>query len=575
MADTTKYDPGTETEKQQAPIILIADDDPSIRLVLRHAMEQEGYLVIEATNGLEAVQAAVRQAPDLSLMDAVMPEMDGFRATSELKGMDEYAETPILIITSLDDDPSVEQAFQVGACDYITKPVNWSVLKQRVKRLLFTADAERKIKHLAYHDTLTGLPNRMLFMDRMDQAISRATRSNESFALLFLDVDNFKVINDSMGHEAGDRLLISVTQRLRDALRRSDTIARLGGDEFTILLENLSEPEAVILVVKNLLEKISEPIVISGREMHISASVGISMYPGDGQSFGHLLKNADTAMYRAKELGRNTFQFYTAEMSEIAMRRLELENSLRYAIEGQDFVIFYQPKFDFKSGKCSGMEALVRWDHPEKGIIPPDEFIPLAEETGMIVPLGEWVIRTACRQFSQWKKSGYAIDNISINVSARQFHEQDLTGLFEQLIEELELNPAEIEVELTESTLVKNQANAKKILDELHQMGLLIALDDFGTGYASMAYLKDFPIDTVKIDRSFVRDIPDDREDTAIVKAITGLADALGLKLIAEGVECEQQISFLKDIGCMHGQGYYWSKPVSAMEFEHSILKSG
>ena len=574
MADTTKYDPGTETEKQQAPIILIADDDPSIRLVLRHAMEQEGYLVIEATNGLEAVQAAVRQAPDLILMDAVMPEMDGFRATSELKGMDEYAETPILIITSLDDDPSVEQAFQVGACDYITKPVNWSVLKQRVKRLLFTADAERKIKHLAYHDTLTGLPNRMLFMDRMDQAISRATRSNESFALLFLDVDNFKVINDSMGHEAGDRLLISVTQRLRDALRRSDTIARLGGDEFTILLENLSEPEAVILVVKNLLEKISEPIVISGREMHISASVGISMYPGDGQSFGHLLKNADTAMYRAKELGRNTFQFYTAEMSEIAMRRLELENSLRYAIEGQDFVIFYQPKFDFKSGKCSGMEALVRWDHPEKGIIPPDEFIPLAEETGMIVPLGEWVIRTACRQFSQWKKSGYAIDNISINVSARQFHEQDLTGLFEQLIEELELNPAEIEVELTESTLVKNQANAKKILDELHQMGLLIALDDFGTGYASMAYLKDFPIDTVKIDRSFVRDIPDDREDTAIVKAITGLADALGLKLIAEGVESEQQISFLKDIGCMHGQGYYWSKPVSAMEFEHSILKS-
>ncbi|MCW9014270.1 MAG: EAL domain-containing protein [Gammaproteobacteria bacterium] len=562
-----------DLEHPHIPVILIADDDPAIRLVLRHAMEQEGYHVIEVANGLEAIQATVRQHPDLILMDAVMPQMDGFRATSELKGMEDHYNIPVLIITSLDDDLSVEQAFNVGACDYITKPVNWSVLKQRVKRLLFAANAERKIEHLAYHDTLTGLPNRMLFMDRMDQAISRAMRNQENFALLFIDIDNFKVINDSMGHEAGDKLLISITQRLRETLRMSDTIARLGGDEFTVVLENLSEPEAVILVVKNLLEKISEPIEISGREVHIGASIGISMYPDDGISFGNLLKNADTAMYRAKDLGRNTFQFYTAEMSEIAMRRLELENSLRNAVESQDFVIFYQPKYDFKRGKCCGMEALVRWDHPEKGIVSPDEFIPLAEETGLIVPLGEWVIKTACAQYSLWKQAGYVLNNISINVSARQFHEQDITGLFQQVLQETGLNPAEIEIELTESTLISNQRKARGIINELHDMGLLIALDDFGTGYASMSYLKDFPIDTVKIDRSFVRDIPDDKEDTAIVKAITGLAEALGLSLIAEGVETEQQIMFLKDIGCLHGQGYYWSKPVSALEFERTILR--
>ncbi len=573
MPESTQIDTRQGADKKHTPVVLVVDDDPALRLVLRHTMEQDGYYVIEASNGLEAIQTTVRQQPDLILMDAVMPEMDGFRAISELKAMREYESLPILIITSLDDDQSVAQAFSAGACDYINKPINWSVLKHRVRRLLYTAEAERKIRHLAYHDTLTGLPNRLLFMDRMDQAISRAIRAEEKFSLLFIDIDHFKVINDSMGHEAGDKLLTAITGRLQKTLRRSDTIARLGGDEFTVILENISELDDVILVTKNLLEVLLKPVIINGRKVSVGASIGIAVFPDDGENFGNLLKNADTAMYRAKEKGRNTFEFYTAEMSDVAMYRLELENSLRNAIDKKEFVVYYQPKYDLENQKYWGMEALVRWNHPDEGIISPDDFIPLAEETGMIVMLGRWVIETACAQLSEWKKKGYQINNLAINISARQFREQNLPLLFENILKDTNLKAADIEVELTESTLVENNDKAKDILDTLHNMGLRIALDDFGTGYASMAYLKDFPIDTVKIDRSFISDIPANREDMAIVRAIASLTDALDLCLIAEGVEKNEQIEFLKEIGCEQGQGFYWSQPVPAEVFEIEFLK--
>ena len=447
------------------------------------------------------------------------------------------------------------------------------MLKHRVRRLLYTAEAERKIRHLAYHDTLTGLPNRLLFMDRMDQAISRAFRANEKFTLLFIDIDHFKVINDSMGHEAGDQLLTSVTQRLQHALRRSDTIARLGGDEFTVILENISELDDVMAVTQNLLDSLSGPLQIGEREVQVGASIGIAIFPEDGTNFGTLLKHADTAMYRAKEQGRNKFEFYKAEMSSAAMYRLELENSLRKAIDKGEFVVYYQPKYELKTRTCWGMEALVRWQHPEEGLISPDDFIPLAEETGIIVKLGRWVIETACEQFSEWKKQGYKIHNLAINISARQFSEQNLPRLFETVLKENGLDARDIEIELTENTLVENHDKAKAILNELHEMGLRIALDDFGTGYASMAYLKDFPIDTVKIDRSFITDIPNNVEDMAIVRAISSLTKALDLCLIAEGAENDTQIEFLKDIGCEQGQGFYWSKPVPAEVFEVEFLR--
>ncbi len=557
---------------ERTPIILIADDDPSIRLVLRHIMEQSGYHVVEAVNGLEAVQEAIRHVPDLILMDAVMPEMDGFRATEEIKQIEDCAATPILIATSLDDDQSVARAFEVGACDFITKPFNWSVLKHRAARMLNAAKAEQKIQHLAYHDSLTGLPNRMLFMDRIDQAISRAQRKSGQFALLFLDIDHFKVINDSMGHAAGDQLLNVVSQRLTEVLRKTDTVARLGGDEFTIILEAIDSVESAASVSKNILFALDESIEINQKEVHISGSIGIAMYPQDGTSFGTLLKNADTAMYRAKESGRQTFQFYAQEMSLKAMQRLDLESQIRSALKNEEFTVYYQPKVNLVSGQCQGVEALVRWLHPEKGIIPPNDFIPLAEETGLIIKLDEWVMRTACQQFQKWKAAGYAINNLSVNVSARHFKEAGLLNHCKKIIADLKISPKHIEIELTESALVDNYANAKEILKQIHELGVRIALDDFGTGYASMSYLKEFPFDTVKLDRSFVQDLPDDNESAAIAKAMIQLADALNLTMVAEGIETEAQKAFLTDQGCTFGQGYLWSKPVPAEEFEGIFL---
>ena len=561
-----------DTNSVTPPVVLVADDDPSIRLVLKHTMEQCGYHVIEAANGHEAVQATLRQIPDLILMDAVMPEMDGFRATEEIRKNIECEETPILMATSLDDDQSISRAFEVGASDYITKPFNWSVLRHRTARMLYAVNAERKIRHLAYHDALTGLPNRVLFMDRIDQAISRAKRNGGRFALLFIDIDHFKVINDSMGHEAGDHMLNIVSRRLKELLRNTDTVARFGGDEFTVIVEALNEAESGESVAKNILASLDVPIVINGKQVHIGGSIGISLYPQDGENFGTLLKNADIAMYRAKELGRKTFQFYAHEMSLKAMHRLELESEIRNALKNEEFIVYYQPKVNLKSGKCEGMEALVRWQHPKKGLVSPLDFIPLAEETGLIIELDHWVARTACLQFKKWEMQGYSVNNLSINISARHFKDGGLLAHCKKIIEDTQVSVNHIEIELTESALVDNHDNAKKMLNEIHQMGIKIALDDFGTGYASMSYLKEFPFDTVKLDRSFVQGVTNDIESSAIVKAMIQLADVLKLDVVAEGIETEKQRKFLDEQGCTYGQGYHWSKPISAEAFEEKYF---
>ena len=563
---------GNNSDSEQQAVILVVDDDPAIRLVIRHSMERSGYQVVEAANGLEAVHAVIRQVPDLILMDAVMPEMDGFRATKEIKLLDGCAEIPILMATSLDDDGSIAQAFDAGACDYVTKPFNWSVLKHRVACSLYAADAQRKIQHLAYHDSLTGLPNRMLFMDRIDQAISRAHREQEQFALLFIDIDHFKVINDSMGHAAGDQLLNIISQRLCEMLRKSDTVARLGGDEFTVIIEGLEDAEHVINVTKNILSSLDVPVDVNGREVHVGGSIGIAVYPQDGENFGSLLKNADTAMYKAKEQGRNTFQFYASEMSHKAIHRLELENQLRAGLRKKEFVVHYQPKVNLLNNTITGVEALVRWNHPERGFIAPGDFLPLAEELGLITQLDEWVMKTACVQFQKWKATGLSLENLSVNVSARHFKEGGLTDYCKSILDETQIAAENLEIELTESALVDNYDSAKKVLNEIHHMGIRIALDDFGTGYASMSYLKEFPFDTVKIDRSFVKDLPDDHEDAAIAKAMIQLSQALKLSTVAEGIEKDTQKIYLKDQECDYGQGYLWSKPVNAEEFEQTIL---
>lgn len=411
----------------------------------------------------------------------------------------------------------------------------------------------------------------MLFMDRIDQAISRAQRENGLFALLFIDIDHFKVINDSMGHDAGDQLLNVLSQRLRDVLRKSDTVARLGGDEFTVIIEGMDDADDAVNVSKNILSALDLPARVNTKEVYVGGSIGIAMYPQDGDSFGTLLKHADIAMYKAKELGRNTFQFYASEMSQKAMYRLELENQIRTALKEDEFVVYYQPKIDLSNNQCVGAEALVRWNHPERGFISPDDFIPLAEEIGLITQLDEWVMKTACKQFKQWASDGIVLQNLSVNISSRHFKENNLIDYCKTLLEMIDILPEHLEIELTESALVDNYENAKRILNELHAMGVHIALDDFGTGYASMAYLKEFPFDTVKIDRSFVRDIPEDQEDAAIVTAMIHLSQALNLSIVAEGIETESQKAFLTQNACAYGQGYLWSKPVSAEEFAENI----
>ncbi len=561
--DTQKY--------EERPVVILADDDPSIRLMVRHVLESEDYDIIEAADGLEAIKAVEKHNPALVLLDAVMPGIDGFTTCQQIKDKG-YKDIPVMMITGLDDDASVERAYDVGAIDFITKPIKWAVLKHRVRSVVAKVIAERKVQLLAYRDTLTQLPNRLLFADRLEQAVIRADRHREAMALMLVDVDDFKLVNDSFGHDAGDKLIKAIGQLLLRSLRRADTVARLGGDEFAVIVEGIDGPEDAISIADNLTTILEHNVKLDDQETFTSASVGIAVFPYDGKDARTLLKNADTAMFRAKEKGRHCFQFYKPEMSVTAMERLDLENSLRRALKGNEFVIHYQPTVDIHKNEVVGDEALLRWQHPDKGIIIPNDFVPLAEECGLIIPIGEWLITTACKQLKAWQDAGLENQNISINISPRQFRDQDIVGLFTRELATHGLSGSCFTIEITESTLIDNVGVAERILNKLHDMGMTISLDDFGTGFASLAYLKDFPVDVVKIDREFISGIPDNEEDSQIVAAIAGLTRGLKLRLLAEGVENERQLGVLKGLGCQLGQGYYWSKALPPDQYEQFYM---
>jgi len=546
--------------------IIIADDDPSILLLLRHFLSENNYDVTEARSGLEAIELCREQRFDLAIFDLVMPDVDGISACKEVT-LQTSTPPPVLIITSLDDDTSVSHAFDAGAIDYITKPINWSVFKQRVKRIVESEKNCQKIQRLEFHDTLTGLPNRTLFLDRLESATHRAHRSQNMAALMMIDIDNLKLINETLGHANGDKLIQSVASRLSRTIRDTDTLSRSGGDEFNMIIENIQQLEDVALMAEKFSHAIEHSLTLMDQEIHVKASIGVSVYPQDGDDIGSLLSHADAALHRAKEKGGNLYEFYSPELGKKANRRLKLENTLRHAIENDELVVFYQPKINLNTNAATGIEALVRWNHPEQGIIPPDEFIPIAEETGLIIQLGQQVIEKACAQFKQWQDAHLNINNISINVSARQFREQDLVSLLRQTLQHYELDATHIELEITESTLLKNEDHAEAKLNQLHSMGIKISIDDFGTGYASLAYLKRLPIDGLKIDRSFTSGIVHDQDDIAIVNAICGLASGLGLKLVAEGIETAEQLKRIKDLGVDYGQGYYWSPPRPADQY--------
>lgn len=426
--------------------------------------------------------------------------------------------------------------------------------------------AEETIRHLAYYDALTDLPNRLLFNDRLTLALAHAHRNQQQLAVMLIDLDRFKVINDTLGHAIGDRLLQGVAQRLTGCLREGDTVARLGGDEFMLLLPGVEHTKGTIKIVQKILEAFKPSFNFNNQELHITPSIGIALYPDDGEDAQTLLKNADTALHRAKEQGRNNYQFYTSTMNATALERLNLESKLRYALERKEFVVYYQPQVSLKTGQIVGIEALVRWQHPDLGLIPPLKFIPLAEETGLSVPLGLWVLRTACAQNKAWQEAGYPPLKVAVNLSTRLFKQQNLIQQVAQVLQETGFDPDYLELELTEGIIMENIETAITTLKELKKMGVHLAVDDFGTGYSSLAYLKQFPIDTLKIDRSFVLDITTDPDDAMIALLIINMAHNLKLKVIAEGVETKEQLTFLRSYNCDEIQGYLFSRPVPAEE---------
>ena len=424
--------------------------------------------------------------------------------------------------------------------------------------------AEERMLHLAHYDALTSLPNRVLCYDRLKQALAQARRNSWSVAVMFVDLDRFKNVNDTLGHAIGDTLLQQASERLSRCIRSGDTVGRYGGDEFIVILSNLDGAQDTTVVARKITEAFAAPFTLNGSQAYVTASIGIALYPGDSGDQDELVRDADTAMYRAKELGRNNFQFYRASMNERARDKLALENDLRGALERHEFRLFYQPKVSLGSGEITGFEALIRWQHPERGLVSPLEFVPLLEETGLIVPAGEWVIRAACAQIRAWRDAGIQPAPVAVNLSARQFQSPDLGTVIVAMLDEFKLEPKMLELEITESSLMHNTEEAVLTLKNLEALGLRISIDDFGTGYSSLAYLKRFPLHALKIDRAFVKDIGQDSDDTAITLALISMAHNLGLKVIAEGVETEEQLTFLSANGCDEIQGYLFAEPLAA-----------
>jgi diguanylate cyclase (GGDEF)-like protein/PAS domain S-box-containing protein len=450
------------------------------------------------------------------------------------------------------------------------KEINFQAKKAKVFLLSDVTErykAEEMIRHQAYHDALTGLPNRLLFQDRLEISLARCHRHQHMLALLFLDLDRFKNINDTLGHAVGDRLLQHVAAKLKKSLREEDTVARFGGDEFMILLPKIKNAREAVRVAQKILKLFQDPWPIDENELYITASIGIALYPVDGENAQTLIRNADTAMYRAKGAGRNTYQLYTSTMNVKAFEHLMLENRLRYALEHEEFVVYYQPQIDLKTGKVIGMEALVRWQHPGLGLLSPKRFIFLAEETGLVAPLGEWVLKTACWQNKEWQKAGLPKLTVSVNLAPRQFQQKNLVKIMKRILNETKLDPTDLGVEVTESIAMENVDFTIEILREFRKMGIEISIDDFGTGYSSLSYLKKFPIQRLKIDKTFIQDICENPNDAAIAASVIILARNLKIKAMAEGVETQEQLDFLKEKDCDEVQGYFFSKPLPPNEF--------
>ena len=566
----------TSLQTLKDAMVMIVDDEPFMMDVVQAFLEEAGYTRFLTTDdSTQALDMLQKQRPDVLLLDLIMPGKSGFELLSEIRANEALRFLPVIMLTAASDADTKLQALELGATDFLSKPVDPSELRLRLRNALaFKAYQDQ----LAYCDALTGLPNRQMFMERLTWSLKLAKRHNKQCALLQIGLDRFKRINDTLGHEIGDEVLRAVSSRLSESLRECDTLSfvdasaesvslsRLAGDEFIVLMSEIYDVEEASTVARRLLNTLQSPVMVGGHELFVTASVGIAQFPQDGGHPATLLTNVDLAMAQAKLQGRNTYAFYSPETNARSFQRLTLETALRKAIEKDALELHYQPKVDFATGRICGAEALLRWEHPELGCIPPGQFIPLAEDTGLILPLGEQVLHRACRDAAAWQQSGLAIP-VSVNVSSLQFRRGDLPDVIQGALHRSGLYARNLIIELTESLLMDNAQANIDMLRAIKNLGVRLSMDDFGTGYSSLSYLKRFPLDELKIDQVFVRDLPDDTGNAAIVGAVISMARGLGLKVTAEGVETAAQMDFLKTHGCDQFQGYLFSHPVPAQEF--------
>ncbi|NIM27671.1 MAG: EAL domain-containing protein [Gammaproteobacteria bacterium] len=565
-------------------LIMMVDDEPIILETLQMFLEDAGYdNFITTTEPKRALNMVVLKKPDVVLLDVMMPEITGLDILAQMRSKEALKHIPTIILTSATDPETKLQALELGATDFLAKPVDPSELALRLRN---TLAAKAYQDRLLYYDGLTGLPNRRLFTKRLNDALVRAKHDGKACAILHIDLDRFKQINDTLGQNFGDQLLKAVAARLMDCVRHSDLVARpgndeddtelsrFGGDEFTLFIPNVDRLENATLVARRILKAMQEPLRLSARELFVTTSIGIAVCPTDGDSVDTLLKHAAVAVSHAKERGRNTYQYYAKELNTRSVERLTMENDLRKALDNKELFLVFQPKTEVRTGRVIGAEALMRWKHPKLGVVPPDQFIPLAEEMDLILAFGEWALYAVCRLSKRWQTQTDPI-RVSVNVSSRQFQKSDRLMLtVRNALETTGLAGKYLGLELTESMLMENPQEIARTLKTIKDMGVKVSIDDFGTGYSSFSNLRRFPLDELKIDRSFLNSVPKNADDTAIVGAMIAMAHGLGLGVVAEGVEREEQLDFLRDRGCDEYQGFLASKPLLASDFLKLVAKN-
>lgn len=560
--------------------VMMVDDEPTTIDVLQTFLETEGYQrFVTTSESIRAMDLVASENPDVLLLDLHMPKVTGFEILTQLRRDSRYRHLPVIVLTSATDPETKLKALQLGASDFLAKPVDPSELALRLRN---TLAAKAYQDRLTFYDTLTGLPNRQLFLDRLLWSLRCTKRDGTCGAVLHIDLDHFKKINEALGLEVGDSLLIAVGDRLLKSIPAVGTsstgeshsmLSRVGGDEFNVLVPAMPRAESAVEVTRALLDALREPFKVKGREVFISGSIGVAVFPNDGDGSDALLKHASVAMNQVKQHGRNNYEFYSAHMNARALERLSLETALRRALERDELLTVYQPKVDTRTGQVMGSEVLLRWNHPEHGSISPVQFIPLAEETGLIVPFGQWVLSTACRQNKLWQSAGLPKVRVAVNVSAQQFRDGRFIETLVKALEGSKLDPQYLTLELTENTIMENAQKNLDILHEIKEMGVKLSVDDFGTGYSSLSYLKQLPLDELKIDRSFITGIRSETDDAPIVTAIIAMAHSLKLRVVVEGVETQHQLNFARDRGCDEYQGFLFSQPVPNPEFV-ALLKA-